>query len=203
MGKHEKKQEKKLDRRAARSKRLIVGALRELILEKDFKKISVTDIVERADIGRATFYAHFEDKQALERYLFSMLLAQIEAEIDAILVEDDGSASEYQCLVPSLALFRISEEKHKWFKQNASRPDVGLGMLIKPLVARMVTRLEELGIEEGLDTIPRQTMANYLISALIAMLTEWILDDMPEPPEVVDAMYQSLAEPTLRRLVGI
>ena len=71
----------KLDRRAVRSKRLILGALRELLLEKGYKKITVTDIVERADIGRATFYAHFEDKEDLGRYLFDQLMLQIEQEI--------------------------------------------------------------------------------------------------------------------------
>ncbi|MCP4368162.1 MAG: TetR family transcriptional regulator, partial [Deltaproteobacteria bacterium] len=75
------KTQTKPDRRAIRSKRLIIEALRELILEKDYKKISVSDIVKRADIGRATFYAHFEDKEDLGKFFFSQLMAQIEMEI--------------------------------------------------------------------------------------------------------------------------
>lgn len=95
----------KPDRRAVRSKRLIIEAWRELVLEKEYKKITVSDIVERADIGRATFYAHFEDKDDLGRYLFKQLQSQIEAQIQTIL---DGSTSgneRAQRLVPSLALF--------------------------------------------------------------------------------------------------
>lgn len=192
----------KPDRRAVRSKRLIVEAWRELILEKEYKKISVSDIVERADIGRATFYAHFEDKEHLGIYIFSQLLAQIEKEIQ-ISLEESPSQSPYQTLVPSLALFRISAEKHRWFKKNGSNPESGLGMLIPPLVKRLETQLDKMGLPDIRDEFPTRMMATYLVSALIAILTEWVITDMPESPEAMDAMYQTLAAPTLNRLLGI
>ena len=87
---------KKVDRRAMRSKRLIIEAWRELLLEKDDKEITVSDIVKRADIGRATFYAHFEDKTDLGKYLFNQLMMQIEQEIQAILNESELQDNQYQ-----------------------------------------------------------------------------------------------------------
>ena len=192
----------KLDRRAVRSKRLIVKAWRELILEKEYKKISVSDIVNRADIGRATFYAHFEDKEHLGRYIFSQLLAQIEKEIQLSL-EESPSQSPYQTLVPSLALFRISAEKHRWFKKNGANPNNGLVMLIHPLVKRLETQLDKMDLPDAHDEIPTRMMATYLVSALITILTEWVIGDMPESPEAMDAMYQALAMPTLNRLLGV
>lgn len=193
----------KTDRRAVRSKRLIIGALRELILEKDYDKISVSDIVERADIGRATFYAHFEDKDHLGRFLFGQLLAQIEQEIEFSLAENTTKYNDNQQLVPSLALFRIAEEKHRWFKLNAKTPEIGLGMLIQPLIERLEDRLNALGLSESEDEIPRRFVATYLASALIALLTDWVISDMPESPEVMDERYQTLAAPTLSRLLKL
>ncbi len=114
----------KTDRRAIRSKRLIAEAWRELVLEKEYKKISVSDIVERADIGRATFYAHFEDKEHLGKFMFSKLLAQIEKEIQ-ISLEESATQSAYQILVPSLALFRIAVQKHRWFKESVTNSESG------------------------------------------------------------------------------
>ncbi|MCP4541806.1 MAG: TetR family transcriptional regulator, partial [Chloroflexi bacterium] len=192
----------KPDRRAVRSKRLIIGALRELLLEKDYKKISVSDIVERADIGRATFYAHFEDKRDLSRYMFSLLLTQIEQEIQTILEESGGPDNAYQKLVPSLALFRISEEKHRWFKMNAINPEIGLGMLVKPLVKRLEVQLDTMALADSSTQIPRRIATTFLISGLVSLLTDWVMDDMPAPPEEMDRMYQTLAEPTLNRLLG-
>lgn len=53
--------EKKEYRSAIRSRKLIRQAFMELLKEKSFEKITVTDIVKKADINRSTFYAHYPD----------------------------------------------------------------------------------------------------------------------------------------------
>ena len=57
--------QKKEYRSAIRSRRLIRTAFQELLAEKPFEKITVTDIVNRADINRSTFYAHYPDVRGL------------------------------------------------------------------------------------------------------------------------------------------
>jgi AcrR family transcriptional regulator len=52
----------KLDPRVKRTRQMIYQAFMELIKEKGFQAISVQDVTERAEINRATFYAHFTDK---------------------------------------------------------------------------------------------------------------------------------------------
>jgi AcrR family transcriptional regulator len=54
-----------LDRRAQRTRRLLLQAFFELGQEKDFQSITVQDIADRADVNRATFYDHFADKYVL------------------------------------------------------------------------------------------------------------------------------------------
>lgn len=61
--------EKKEYRSAVRSRRLINQAFLELLREKPFEKITVTDIVKRADINRSTFYAHYPDVRGLVEVL--------------------------------------------------------------------------------------------------------------------------------------
>lgn len=60
--------ETKVDPRVKRTYRLLQQALNELLTEKDFHNVTVQDIAERAEVNRATFYAHFEDKYALLHY---------------------------------------------------------------------------------------------------------------------------------------
>lgn len=203
MNTEESSTNKKPDRRSMRSKRLIIGALRELILEKDFKNISVSDIAKRADIGRATFYAHFEDKEHLERFMFAQLLAEIENELQRTSESNNFSMSPYQSLIPSLALFRVAADKHQWFKMFAGPNGAQLSMLTKPLVERFETQIESSTMFEATKEIPNQIIANYLISALIALLKEWVIKDMPESPETMDVFYQALAEPTLKRITRL
>src|SRR5713226_5632016 len=53
------------DRRVQRTRQLLQGALLSLIREKGFEALSVQDIIDRANVGRATFYAHFDNKEDL------------------------------------------------------------------------------------------------------------------------------------------
>jgi hypothetical protein len=52
------KQEKQ-DRRSQRTRRLVNTAMLELLFEKHYDTITVQEILDRAGIGRSTFYTHF------------------------------------------------------------------------------------------------------------------------------------------------
>src|SRR5919198_534909 len=54
-----------VDRRIQRTQQLLRSALMSLIQEKGFESLSVQDIIDRANVGRATFYAHFDNKEDL------------------------------------------------------------------------------------------------------------------------------------------
>ncbi len=63
--------EEKLDPRVRRTRALILKAFEGLIIEKNFDAISVQDVTSSAQINRATFYAHFQDKYALLDHFIS------------------------------------------------------------------------------------------------------------------------------------
>ena len=75
-----------LDPRIRRTRRLLLDALKRLLEEKEFDKISIQDITEAATLNRATFYAHYPDKFALLEQLirvsFLDLLAQRKVRYD-------------------------------------------------------------------------------------------------------------------------
>lgn len=66
-----------MDRRQRKSREAIFGAFTALLSEKDLGKITVGEIIERADVGRATFYAHFETKDYLLKELCEELFCHI------------------------------------------------------------------------------------------------------------------------------
>ncbi|HUH99370.1 MAG TPA: TetR family transcriptional regulator [Anaerolineales bacterium] len=66
----------KLDPRVRRTRGLILAAFERLIAEKGFESISVQEVTDRAQINRATFYAHFPDKYALLDYSIGVRFRQ-------------------------------------------------------------------------------------------------------------------------------
>jgi AcrR family transcriptional regulator len=53
------------DRRTQKTKKYLAEALKELILEKGYEEITIQDIIDRANVGRSTFYSHYESKEQL------------------------------------------------------------------------------------------------------------------------------------------
>ncbi len=64
-------------RSAIRSRRMIREAYAQLLKEKPLKKITVTDIVNRADINRATFYAHYPDVRGVTEEIENEIIAKM------------------------------------------------------------------------------------------------------------------------------
>ncbi|MBL8051499.1 MAG: TetR family transcriptional regulator [Anaerolineales bacterium] len=63
----------KLDPRVIRTRSLILDSFGSLLAEKNFENISVQDVTDKAQINRATFYAHFQDKYALLDYSINQM----------------------------------------------------------------------------------------------------------------------------------
>lgn len=70
------KEPEKLDPRVKRTRSLILQSFQQLLAEKNFESISVQDVTDKAQINRATFYAHFQDKYALLDYSITQLFRQ-------------------------------------------------------------------------------------------------------------------------------
>ena len=64
-------------RSAIRSRRMIREAYMELLKEKDLSKITVTDIIKRADLNRATFYAHYPDVRGVTEEIENEIIGKI------------------------------------------------------------------------------------------------------------------------------
>lgn len=68
--------DEKLDPRVKRTRGLILRSFENMLAEKNFESISVQDVTDKAQINRATFYAHFQDKYALLDYSISQMFKQ-------------------------------------------------------------------------------------------------------------------------------
>ena len=86
-----------------RSQKLLFGALINLIREKDYDSIAVTEITERADLARVTFYQHFNNKDALLLSSLDTLFESVAEEMRQFSRQDLLGGVPY----PALAIFEV------------------------------------------------------------------------------------------------
>ena len=176
------------DRRVRRTRARLQDALMELILEKGYDRITVQDLIDRADIGRSTFYAHYETKDDLMRAGLGELTEELERSLR------DGSEES----VPVKALFAHLDSHHALYK--AMLRDRGLSLVedaVLDILNRFATEAiaaDPSGRRPGVDP---EVHAAYLAGSLMAFLDWWLDHDRPHSVARMDEMFRLLSTSAL------
>lgn len=179
----------KADRRSQRTYRLVRSAFTELVVEKPYDRILVQDILDRAGIGRTTFYAHYFDKE-------DVLNNIIEQELE-LLTHPIAHAARQQ-VMPSLELFEhVYHSENQQFRElMRSRAGEFLWEALQAALYRAIEpALCTLCAEKRSPPIPLPVVSEYLTGAFLTLLKWWIAADMPYPPEQMESIFQQLTLP--------
>ncbi len=179
---------KQEDRRVQRTRQLLEHALIELSVEKGYEKVTVQDIVDRANVGRTTFYAHYQDKEELLNKSLAGFIGSLLQEL-----EQESDQSE---LLPVLTIFRhVAEIAPFYLAFNA------IQMLheksLQQLVILIKQRLKTLETAGQAVNMPHDILANYFAGALLALLTWWLRSKKPFSAEEMAGMFQQMVTATL------
>lgn len=175
-----------MDRRQRKTREAIFKALTSLLSKKDFSQITVGEIIETADIGRATFYSHFETKDFLLKEFCEELFCHIfdvenkESHHHKHIFECEGSDSVFLHLICHLQkndnniLSLLSSKNNelflRYFRTN-----------IENLVESHIGLFES----PKYKTLPKPFWKNYIASTFVETIRWWIDNGMKESPEVI------------------
>lgn len=187
----------KHDRRSERTRRLLGDALVSLMLERRYADLTVQDILDRANIGRSTFYAHYWDKDDL-------LASQIEQMIAALSHQIDTASGNAATLLPSLGLFQhIQEQYHLLYRAFVGWQ--GTEMLMRTLRTRLCEHVEgrlRTILPAAVSAMTLTVTAQAVVGAFLALLQWWLEMEMPLSPEQMDASFCQLVLPGVQRLLA-
>ncbi|MEW5939575.1 MAG: TetR/AcrR family transcriptional regulator [Chloroflexota bacterium] len=176
----------KNDRRSQRTRQALGDAFIELLMEKGYEAVSIKDIIERANVGRSTFYAHYADKDEL-------FASQFERMITALIQHTPPEASDGNPFFPSLGLFQHVQQQWKLYKiLSWESNSLHVQHLQKVISERVEERLLETG--RAFDA-PVPVLANFLAGSLLSLLKWWLDNKMTYSPEQMDEMFRKLALP--------
>jgi AcrR family transcriptional regulator len=190
----------KTDRRVRRTRELLLRALLSLIQEQGYDRITVQDIIDRADIGRSTFYAHYRDKEDLLLSGFEDIRSALATERAAA---EQAAGATSQFLQPLLVVFRHAEG-HRQFWQPLVRKggaEVVVRILRDHVTDLVREHLRSQVPELGRDQPQLEAAVQFVVGAGMGLLIWWLDNEIPYSAEELYAIFRRLTTQGVRRFL--
>lgn len=192
----------KIDRRAQRTRELLQKALVELIAERGYDAITIQDIVDRANVGRTTFYLHYTSKDEL-------FLSCHEAIIRELHIGPLHPLSREELLSSEIPVKMSSAYRHRENRRTQLYP-IFQGRDSR-LILRQIRDRSAQEIEANLrdvfaevdSTIPLDLLANYLAGTQIALMQWWLEKRRPQTADQLTQALHRLQRAAIREAFGL
>ncbi len=181
------KKRRKLDERSRRTRDRLGHALITLILEKPIEEITVQEVLDRASVGRSTFYLHFRDKNDL---LLSQLEHFLEIMSTALIVRKEKSHR----VVPVAELFEHIGGQNKIYRalSDANRLHDFFDLAQGYFARGIEQRLRE---SKRLPNLPQKELDAHVVAlagSLLSLLRWWIDRGEKESPRAMDEIFHRM-----------
>jgi AcrR family transcriptional regulator len=188
----------KLDRRIQRTQKLLQIAFMELMDDHEYDAITVQDIVNHANVGRTTFYEHYNSKDDLFlscHESFVKGLHEMHSYSKSLFLTDTPSEmiSAYQNLLKAQVMLKpIFQNHNKILLQH-----------IRDGSARGLESALHTNFDEDKSSIPFNILANYLARAQIALFQWWLEKRQPNTVDELVQTFYRLQGAAIREAFGL
>jgi AcrR family transcriptional regulator len=174
-------------RRVARTKAAIEDAFVQLVLERGYDQVTVEDVTDRADLARATFYAHYPNKEAVQFSVFDRLTEDLVQRLadqggppDAVHRDVISAAYKHAAEMPDLYRACLSDPRTR---------QAHLSTLGRYAEQNFRDRLTALGKQ---PRVPVPVMARAFVGAHVAILEAWLAGELDGDAEELAGMALDL-----------
>ena len=184
----------KMDRRSQRSRQLITEALLDLLMERKFNEITIQEITDTANVGRATFYLHYSNK---EECLFQLLKGGFDsliAEMDQMTFTRDREFVEILEKV-----FQFTTKNRKLYTALLSdSPRVNIMGDVQAYIQEKMLRA--VPIPQTLPPVLHKAIGVNLTGSMIAMVLWWLREEPPISARQAALIFVNLAQDGLKNI---
>ncbi len=182
-----------MDRRRQKTRKAVFAAFEELVSKKRYAQITVQDIIDRADIGRSTFYAHFETKDSVLDAICTDLFSHIFDENPGREEDHDFSHSP-NTLTERLThiLFHLKEDQKRFGRLFSGES----AELFWEYFRRWFEKELGSAIREKLKTkkisVPEKLYTGLYSGTFIETVKWWFADGCRDTPETVERYFEDI-----------
>lgn len=177
--------QRKPNRQVLRTQKLLQEALIDLVQEQDFDSLKIQDITDRADLGRATFYIHYKDKEDL----LTAVVDQFRQDLEEQFLKSDF-ADRFNGLLHTLhsaaekpELFRVVFTHHRTVERIRS-------FIINQISSDMEAVNRQLGVKSGPDVLAK---AHIMAGSIIGVFSYWMNHQDELSAEELAHLFQQFA----------
>ena len=187
-----------MDRRQQKTRAAIFAAFSALLAEKSYSKITVQEIIDTANVGRTTFYAHFETKDDLLKALCEELFGHIiSSALDCThthgLYSDKNAPESVFCHL----LQHLREDENNILELLSCESSELFLRYFKDSLNELI-QSQFVGQNRKSNTdIPQDFLVNHISGSFAEMVLWWIKGHMKQTPEELDRYFRAVIEPIL------
>lgn len=178
-----------MDRRQRKTRDAIFRAFGRLLQKKRFENITVQEIIDEADIGRSTFYAHFETKDDLLRSMCTDIFHHVfTEELPQEADEDCSAGCKNMELKLGHVLYHLRENKVNLKGLLASESGEQFLSFLKDYLRTLFERY----LGEFHLRVPEDYLLHHLAGSFAETVKWWVSQDMVLPPETVASYFMTV-----------
>ena len=168
------------DLRTLKTKRAIEEAFLELVTEKDFSSVKITEIAERAEVNRNTIYLHYSSKEGIVSKIVERTFAQEFNELDINDFIKVGSKKEAKRLFN--LVYQVLQKNERAYRLILADSSMAGHMMLT------VRSLSFLTIDSIADNPQNQIVFDYILNGVFGVAQKWFLYDQKENEHNIDVL---------------
>ncbi len=189
-----------MDRRQRKTREAIFAAFITLLSERDYNQISVQEIIDAADVGRTTFYAHFATRDILLKALCEELFVHI---IDSAMGHTGTHEHYSNCSAPDGVFLHLLQhlqknDNHILDLLSSSNNDIFLRYFKSNLRTLVLSQYAEPN-DKALAKLPKDYLINHISATFVETINWWISRNMRESPEELTEYFLTVVAPLVER----
>ncbi len=187
-----------MDRRTKKTRAAIFDAFITLVSNKSYSKITIQEIIDTADIGRSTFYTHFETKDILlKEFCREMFLHAFSHNPSAETTHDfSSSKGNLKTFLTHILYHLRDEEKHLSGVLLSTSSELFWNYIKQQLSLSITNLIPEIKTEKS-QLIPDDLLLLHITDSFVTLTKWWIKKGMKETPEVIESYFENMIYPIL------
>ena len=175
-----------MDRRQLKTRAAIFSAFNKLLEKKHFNNITVQEILDEANIGRSTFYSHFETKDALLKEMCTEIFDHIFSyELESESSHDFSSSADSLGEKITHLLYHLKDNRKNIVGVLSGESGELFVRYFKEYLPSMFEKYPECFKE----AVPHEFALNHLVGSFAETVKWWIGNRMKNSPEEVTEYY--------------